>query len=36
MNLIENIKDDRKIIKIHKNRLISGPNYHYDTLLLNQ
>ena len=33
MNFNENIKDGRKIVKIC-NKLISGPNYHYDTCFI--
>ena len=36
MNFNEYIKNDSKIVKKSKNRLLLGPNYHYDTLLLNQ
>ena len=37
MNFNENFKNDRKFVKKkHKKKLLSGPNYHCDTLLLNQ
>ena len=33
MNFNENIKNDSKIVKTSINRLLSGPNYHCDTVI---